>query len=127
MLDVISNTDNEEMTTSVQRIVYTYHEQLMPIALELATRVLDAFKGIALCSSDEAEDKMAAAMGLLTTMYIILVGGVGGEAGRGWGAVVLFIILACFDLMVNYWCSKIVAIRIWFAEVFLAECLPSIL
>ncbi|XP_043239281.1 importin-7-like isoform X2 [Amphibalanus amphitrite] len=73
MLDVITTTDNQELTSSVQRIVYTYHEQLMPIALELATRVLDAFKGICTqCGGDEAEDKMPAAMGLLNTMDSIL-------------------------------------------------------
>ena len=74
MLEVITTTDSQELTTAVQRIVYTYHEQLMPIAIELATRVMDAFKGICTqCGGDEAEDKMPAAMGLLNTMDSILV------------------------------------------------------
>lgn len=72
ILEVIRTTDNQELTTSVQRVVATYSDQLTPIALELATHVLEAFKAIALCSSDDAEDKMPAAIGLLNTMDMIM-------------------------------------------------------
>ncbi|CAG0897126.1 unnamed protein product [Darwinula stevensoni] len=66
VLKIIRETENEDLTNVLQRIVCTYHEQLAPVAVDIMQHLVETFKNI-LESADD-DNKAISAMGLLNTM-----------------------------------------------------------
>lgn len=43
LLRIIRDTENDDLTSVMQKIVCTYHEQLMPIAVEICQHLVSSF------------------------------------------------------------------------------------
>lgn len=71
LLDVIRMTENEELTTVMQKIVCVYQDKLMPIAVEMCNHMTATFCTI-LGSNDGNEDRAVTAMGLLNSIETLL-------------------------------------------------------
>ena len=71
LLNIIRLTENEDLTTVIQKIVCTYPEQLMPIAVEMCQHLATTFRQV--LETDEGSDEKAiTAMGLLNTIDTLL-------------------------------------------------------
>lgn len=71
LLTVIRETENDDLTNVMQKIVYTFAEQLLPIAVEICQHLSTTFNQL-LQEEDGAEDKAVTAMGLLNTIETLL-------------------------------------------------------
>lgn len=71
ILTIIRETENEELTNVMQRIVAVYSNQLMPIAVEVCQHLATTFTQL-LETDDGAENRAVTAMGLLNTMETLL-------------------------------------------------------
>lgn len=73
LLKIIRETENEDLTNVMQKLVCMFHEKLAPIAVEMTQHLAHTFTQ--LMASNEAEDdedKALAAMGILNTIDTIL-------------------------------------------------------
>ena len=71
LLNIIRLTENDDLTNVMQKIVYTYPEQLMPIAVEVCQHLATTFSQV--LETDEGSDEKAiTAMGLLNTIETLL-------------------------------------------------------
>ncbi|XP_066600372.1 importin-7 [Prorops nasuta] len=71
LLSIIRDTENDDLTSVMQKIVSTYKEQLMPIAVEICQHLATTFSQV--LETDEGSDEKAiTAMGLLNTMENLL-------------------------------------------------------
>ncbi|XP_046627722.1 importin-7 [Neodiprion virginianus] len=71
LLTIIRETENDDLTSVMQKIVYTYTEQLMPIAVEICQHLATTFSQV--LETDEGSDEKAiTAMGLLNTIETLL-------------------------------------------------------
>lgn len=71
LLNIIRLTENDDLTTVMQKIVCTYHDQLMPIAVEMCQHLAATFSQV--LETDEGSDEKAiTAMGLLNTIETLL-------------------------------------------------------
>uniref|UniRef100_A0A1B6E1F9 Importin N-terminal domain-containing protein n=1 Tax=Clastoptera arizonana TaxID=38151 RepID=A0A1B6E1F9_9HEMI len=71
LLGIIRETENDDLTNVMQKIVCTYNEQLMPIAVEMCQHLAATFSQV--LETDEGSDEKAiTAMGLLNTMETLL-------------------------------------------------------
>ncbi|XP_046751252.1 importin-7 [Diprion similis] len=71
LLTIIRETENDDLTSVMQKIVYTYTEQLMPIAVEICQHLATTFSRV--LETDEGSDEKAiTAMGLLNTIETLL-------------------------------------------------------
>ncbi|XP_034232484.1 importin-7 isoform X4 [Thrips palmi] len=71
LLNIIRETENDDLTSVMQKIVCTYTEQLTPIAVEMCTHLAATFSQV--LESDEGSDEKAiTAMGLLNTIETLL-------------------------------------------------------
>lgn len=71
ILTIIRETENEELTNVMQRIVAVYSNQLMPIAVEVCQHLATTFTQL-LETDDGAENRAVTAMGLLNTLETLL-------------------------------------------------------
>uniref|UniRef100_A0A182VLJ7 Importin N-terminal domain-containing protein n=1 Tax=Anopheles merus TaxID=30066 RepID=A0A182VLJ7_ANOME len=71
LLRIIRETENEELTSVLQKIVCTYSDQLPPIALDICQHLATTFSQV-LESDDTGDEKAITAMGLLSTMETLL-------------------------------------------------------
>merc|ERR1719376_1354890 len=71
LLEIIRGTENDDLTTVMQKIVCTYTEELMPLAIEMINHLVETFAQI-LNSGDGGDEKAITAMGLLNTIETIL-------------------------------------------------------
>uniref|UniRef100_A0A182IM19 Uncharacterized protein n=1 Tax=Anopheles atroparvus TaxID=41427 RepID=A0A182IM19_ANOAO len=71
LLKIIRETENEELTTVLQKIVCTYSDQLPPIAVEICQHLAITFSQV-LETDENADEKAITAMGLLSTMETLL-------------------------------------------------------
>jgi len=71
LLTILRNTENDELTAVMRRIVCTYSKQLLPIMGQICHHLADTFIQI-LESGNDAEDKSVTVMGLLNTMETVL-------------------------------------------------------
>ncbi|XP_049297694.1 importin-7 [Anopheles funestus] len=71
LLRIIRETENEELTTVLQKIVCTYSDQLPPIALDICQHLATTFSQV-LETEDNGDEKAITAMGLLSTMETLL-------------------------------------------------------
>jgi len=71
LLEIIRGTENDDLTTVMQKIVVTYTEELMPLAIEMINHLVETFAKI-LDSGDGGDEKAITAMGILNTIETIL-------------------------------------------------------
>ncbi|XP_012218774.1 importin-7 [Linepithema humile] len=71
LLTIIRETENDDLTNVMQKIVCLYTEQLMPIAVEICQHLAATFSKV--LETDEGSDEKAiTAMGLLNTIETLL-------------------------------------------------------
>ncbi|CAB0029281.1 unnamed protein product [Trichogramma brassicae] len=71
LLNIIRLTENDDLTTVMQKIVCTYPQQLTPIAVEMCQHLAATFSQV--LETDEGSDEKAiTAMGLLNTIETLL-------------------------------------------------------
>ncbi|XP_034942293.1 importin-7 [Chelonus insularis] len=71
LLNIIRETENDDLTLVMQKIVCTYTKQLMPIAVEICQHLAATFSQV--LETDEGSDEKAImAMGLLNTIATLL-------------------------------------------------------
>ncbi|XP_013398069.1 importin-7 [Lingula anatina] len=73
LLNVIRETENDDMTSVMQKMVCTFVEEVAPLAVEVTTHLAQTFQQVVDSDSDEGSDEKAiAAMGILNTLETIL-------------------------------------------------------
>lgn len=71
LLNIIRETENDDLASVLQKIVCTYTQQLMPIAVEICQHLAATFSQV--LETDEGSDEKAImAMGLLNTIATLL-------------------------------------------------------
>ncbi|XP_020286261.1 importin-7 [Pseudomyrmex gracilis] len=71
LLSIIRQTENDDLTTVMQKLVCTFSQQLMPIAVDICQHLAATFSQV--IETDEGSDEKAiTAMGLLTTIETVL-------------------------------------------------------
>jgi hypothetical protein len=71
LLKIIRETENEDLTNVLQKIVCTYSDELLPIAVDICQHLATTFSQV--LEADESSDERAiTAMGLLNTMETLL-------------------------------------------------------
>ncbi|XP_063236920.1 importin-7 [Bacillus rossius redtenbacheri] len=71
LLRIIRETENDDLTSVMQKIVCTYTDQLMPIAAEICQHLASTFSQV-LDTDEGSDEKAITAMGLLTTIETLL-------------------------------------------------------
>ena len=71
LLNVIRETENDDLTNVMQKIVCTYSEQLLPIAVEICQHLATTFSQV-LVSEEGSDDKAVTAIGILNTIETLL-------------------------------------------------------
>lgn len=72
ILDVIRQTESEDLTCVMQKIVETYRKNLMPIAVDMCQHLVISFSKILENDQGLTEEKNITAIGLLNTIDTIL-------------------------------------------------------
>lgn len=73
LLKIIRETENDDLTNVMQKIVCTYTEQLAPIAVEMTQHLAQTFSHVVKSNEDSNSDEKAiTAMGVLNTIDTIL-------------------------------------------------------
>lgn len=72
ILKVIRETENEDLTSVLQKFIHKYTDQLVPIALEMTQHLAATFDKLSSNSDDDTEDRALTSMGLLNTIDTIL-------------------------------------------------------
>ncbi len=71
LLNVIRDTESEDLTAVLQKIVSEYKEQLTPVAIDMCKHLVETFAQV--LESSESEDKAITAMGLLVSVFQIIL------------------------------------------------------
>lgn len=71
LLEVIRMTENEDLTTAMQKIVYIHRDELVPVAAEICQHLALSFSKI-FESGDFDEERIIAASGLLSTIETVV-------------------------------------------------------
>lgn len=71
LLTIIRETENEDLTNVMQKIVCTFTEQLLPVAVEICQHLATTFSQV-LESEEGSDEKAITAMGLLNTIETLL-------------------------------------------------------
>jgi hypothetical protein len=72
LLEVIRETENDDLTGVMQKLVCTYVEQVSDIAVEMTQHLARTFEQVILTDEDGSDEKAIAAMGILNTIDTIL-------------------------------------------------------
>ncbi|GAB1598816.1 importin-7-like isoform X2 [Argonauta hians] len=72
VLRIIRETENDELTSVLQRLVCNYVEEVLPIAVEMMTHLAQTFHQLLNADIESSEDKVITALGVLNTMAAIL-------------------------------------------------------
>ena len=70
LLKIIRETENDDLTTVMQKIVCSYTEQLIPVAVDMCKHLVETFAQV--LEGSDNDEKAITAMGLLNTMETIL-------------------------------------------------------
>ena len=70
LLKIIRETENDDLTTVMQKIVCSYTEQLIPVAVDMCNHLVETFAQV--LEGSDNDEKAITAMGLLNTMETIL-------------------------------------------------------
>eukprot|EP00095_Tigriopus_kingsejongensis_P004972 maker-scaffold96_size378025-snap-gene-2.39 protein:Tk04972 transcript:maker-scaffold96_size378025-snap-gene-2.39-mRNA-1 annotation:"Importin-7" len=68
LLNIIRDTENDDLTSVMQKIICSYSEQLTPLATNISQHLVDTFIKVVTEGSDDGDDKAITAMGLLNTL-----------------------------------------------------------
>jgi importin-7 len=71
LLKIIRETENEDLTNALQKIVCSFSDQLVPIAVDICQHLATTFRQV-LEGDDSNDDRAITAMGLLNTMETLL-------------------------------------------------------
>ena len=71
LLTIIRETENEDLTNVMQKIVCTFADQLLPVAVEICQHLATTFSQV-LESEEGSDEKAITAMGLLNTIETLL-------------------------------------------------------
>lgn len=71
LLVVIRETENDDLTNVMQKLICTYGDEIIPIAVDITTHLADTFSNV-INSDDATDDKAITAMGILNTIETIL-------------------------------------------------------
>jgi len=71
LLNIIRETENDELTTVMQKILSTYTEQLIPVAVEICQHLVTTF-GQVIGHDEESDERAITAMGLLNTIETLV-------------------------------------------------------
>ncbi|KAK7098741.1 importin-7-like [Littorina saxatilis] len=72
LLNVIRETENDDLTGVMQRLVCTYVEEVTPLAVNMTSHLAETFAKVLETDSDGSEEKAITALGILNTMETIL-------------------------------------------------------
>ncbi|KAH3857509.1 hypothetical protein DPMN_100118, partial [Dreissena polymorpha] len=72
LLKIIRETENDDLTGTMQRLVCTYVEEVTPIAVEMMSHLATTFSQVLETDSDGSEEKAITALGILNTMETIV-------------------------------------------------------
>ncbi|XP_022334260.1 importin-7-like isoform X2 [Crassostrea virginica] len=72
LLKVIRETENDDLTSVMQRIVITFDQEVTPLAVEMMTHLAETFAQVIEADMDSSEEKAITALGILNTMETIL-------------------------------------------------------
>ncbi|XP_034333218.1 importin-7 isoform X1 [Magallana gigas] len=72
LLKVIRETENDDLTSVMQRIVITFDAEVTPLAVEMMTHLAQTFAQVIEADMDSSEEKAITALGILNTMETIL-------------------------------------------------------
>uniref|UniRef100_A0A1W7RAB8 Importin-7 n=1 Tax=Hadrurus spadix TaxID=141984 RepID=A0A1W7RAB8_9SCOR len=72
LLNIIRETENDDLTTVMQKIVCTYSKQLMPIAVEMIQHLAHTFSQVLETGEESSDERAITAMGVLNTIDTIL-------------------------------------------------------
>lgn len=72
LLNIIRETENDDLTNVMQKIVCTYTEQLAPIAVEMTQHLAHTFSQVVNSNDANSDEKAITAMGVLNTIDTIL-------------------------------------------------------
>lgn len=72
LLKVIRETENDDLTSVMQRIVITFDQEVTPLAVEMMTHLAQTFAQVIEADMDSSEEKAITALGILNTMETIL-------------------------------------------------------
>ncbi|XP_061173648.1 importin-7-like [Saccostrea echinata] len=72
LLKVIRETENDDLTSVMQRIVITFDKEVTPLAVEMMTHLAQTFAQVIEADMDSSEEKAITALGILNTMETIL-------------------------------------------------------
>ena len=67
LLKIIRETENDDLTTVMQKIVCSYTEQLIPVAVDMCNHLVETFAQV--LEGSDNDEKAITAMGLLNTMW----------------------------------------------------------
>ena len=71
LLTILRETENEDLTNVLQKIVSTFTEELLPVAMEICQHLATTFSKV-LESGDNSDEKAVTAMGLLNAIETLL-------------------------------------------------------
>jgi len=72
LLQVIRETENDDLTSVMQKLVCTYVEEITPLAVEITTHLAQTFAKVLENDQEGSDEKAIAAMGILNTLETIV-------------------------------------------------------
>ena len=72
LIKLVKETENEDLTNVMQKLICLYTDQLVPIAVEMTLQLANTFENIMIGDGDDGEEKALTAMGLMNTVDTIL-------------------------------------------------------
>ncbi|XP_067127440.1 importin-7 isoform X2 [Centruroides vittatus] len=72
LLNIMRETENDDLTTVMQKIVCTYSKELMPIAVEMTRHLAHTFNQVLKTGDESSDERAITAMGILNTIDTIL-------------------------------------------------------
>ena len=71
LLNIIRETENEDLTSVLQKFVCTYVAEITPLAVEITSHLADTFSKVLESDTDGSDEKAITAMGILNTLETI--------------------------------------------------------
>lgn len=72
LLNVLRETENDDLTTVMQKLVCTYVEEVTPLAVEITSHLAQTFAKVLEAENDGGDEKAIAAMGILNALETIV-------------------------------------------------------
>lgn len=72
LIKLVKETENEDLTNVMQKLICLYTDQLVPIAVQMTCQLAETFENIMNGDGDDGEEKSLTAMGIMNTVDTIL-------------------------------------------------------